>query len=222
MKDVHRLVLQLREKETPIKQIAKEVGLSKSTVSYILSKHFPKNRHEEIRAKNSRALHRSPGKARNLAAMRVAAAAYYTGLRSSAKKKWSELLRNYTDTHFIHYIAGLYDGEGRHNSRYFDLSNSNPSIIREFLRFVREVLLLPEEGFRVSLYLHTSLSKEGCVSFWEGITEHPMDGVYQTDSRSQRKVHRHNLHHQYKGTVCIRVRSPMGLAYALKEYSYAH
>lgn len=223
MKPIHRTVLQMREQEKTYVEICQETGLAKSTISYILQKHFPRSKNKAIYDKKQRTV---IGRANhflseaNRRKARLKADEFYQQERTKLKEYYLELLRDFPDQCFIHYVSGLYEGEGRHTTTEFDFCNSDPKLIMPFLYFLRETLGFPESRFTLRLALHSSLSKEKCISYWENVCAHQVDAVDQYDSRPQKKVHKHHKDRKFYGTLSVRVKQPNGLKSALKEYTY--
>lgn len=221
MKDIHRKVLQLRENGKTYPEIHTETGLAKSTISFIINKYFPKGKNQALFQKNQRKYCQSETFAAGQAIRRSAADALYEQQRQERKEAYLQKMRGYPDQGFIHYVAGLYAGEGNHHSKAeFSFSNSDPNLIRALLRFFREVLCIGEEGFSSALQIHTSLSREECVAFWEQECQHSIAYITQVDGRPQKKVHTHNKRRIYRGTLSVRAVKANGLKLALKEYEY--
>lgn len=220
MKAIHRKVLQLREQGKSYAEICQETGLAKSTVSYVLQKYFPAAKNSRIERKNLRFYHQSKEFKEGQLARKQAAGEFYQRKHTGLKEKYLRLLRHFPDQCFIYYVSGLYEGEGAHKGTEFSFCNSDPLIIKPFLRFLREVLQFPEDRFSLRLMLHASMSREKCVLFWEETCQHVVDYTDQYDSRPQKKVYRHNKDRTFYGTITVRVKTPNGIKGALAEYTY--
>jgi len=89
--------------------------------------------------------------------------------------------------------TALYWGEGqRRHSRIIriDFSNSDPGMISLFLRFLREIMQIPEERIKPAAYLHENINKEMAIKFWSKITKIPpkrFRTTTQISRASQRK-----------------------------------
>jgi hypothetical protein len=70
--------------------------------------------------------------------------------------------------------VALYWGEGyknqKRNSKYVQISNADPYLIALFLRFLREVIKIPEEKLKVSIFLYPNINISSSISFWSKIT----------------------------------------------------
>lgn len=69
-------------------------------------------------------------------------------------------------------LAGLmlYWGEGRKKTGRIDISNSDPGIIKIFLRFLREICGVKEEKLAVSLQMFDDQDEAELIRFWGKIT----------------------------------------------------
>jgi len=220
MKEIHRKILQMREQESTYEEICQETGLSKSSVSYVITKYFPRSRNQTIAAKNDRAYKQSDSFKEAQNVRHAAARERYRSEHASLKALYLEKLRSFPDQYLVYYVAGLYAGEGSHHGTEFSFCNSDPALILAFLRLLREVLGFPEDRFTLRLALHKSMPTQECSSYWEEVCGRPMDAINQHDARSQQKVHKHHKNRRYYGTLHIRVREPNGLKSALRKYSY--
>ncbi|MBI2552143.1 hypothetical protein HYW17_02485 [Candidatus Uhrbacteria bacterium] len=118
--------------------------------------------------------------------------------------------------------AALYWGEGtksehsRKNIRVA-IANSDPRLIALFMRFVREVLNVPDELIRAQIQVHPNLDIEEAKIFWSKVTKLPVDIFYitqQLSSASRLKRPKRSLPF---GTVSIRINKRV-LFYRIKGY----
>jgi hypothetical protein len=72
-------------------------------------------------------------------------------------------------------IAGvaLYAGEGFKGAGAVGFTNSDPQMVRLFMRWFRSFYEVDESRLRVRLYLHQGLDLEAAVSFWSDVTAIP-------------------------------------------------
>ena len=109
--------------------------------------------------------------------------------------------------------AALYWGEGqkRHEGKrvspHIAFTNSEPDMIRFFLRFVREILGIPEEKIKGLVHIYPNIVKTDAVSFWSQATGLPEANFSTTVnvSRSSRGKRAANL--LPNGTLTLRVSS---------------
>jgi len=79
--------------------------------------------------------------------------------------------------------VSLYWGEGtksennRGNLR-LAFSNSDPDMIKVFLRFLREILEVKEEKIRAGIHIYSSINPDEARRFWSGVTKLPVSRFY--------------------------------------------
>lgn len=60
----------------------------------------------------------------------------------------------------------LYLGEGAKTKNTVDLANSDPVILRLFVKYLRKICAVDEQKIRVYLYCFENQNTEGLISFW--------------------------------------------------------
>ncbi|HEY4506032.1 MAG TPA: hypothetical protein VJJ24_01105 [Candidatus Paceibacterota bacterium] len=147
-------------------EIAKELGIAKSTISYWLSKD------PETREFNIKMLAENIPK--NLA--RLAA-----GRAANIKKwdKWREVAKAEARAEFdlfFHdplFTAGLmlYWGEGDSNPKNaLRLSNINPQLVACYMAFLRKFVKVPEDKIKIGLILYKDINDERAKAYWQKVT----------------------------------------------------
>ena len=83
--------------------------------------------------------------------------------------------------------ASLYWGEGwkRGTTHLVELANSDPDMVALYLRFLREILQVPEEKLRVSIHVHPNVSTQSAIKFWSKITKIPKERFHITTQISR-------------------------------------
>jgi hypothetical protein len=83
--------------------------------------------------------------------------------------------------------AALYWGEGwkRGNTHFVELANSDPDMITLYLRFLREILQVPEEKLRVNILVHPNVNTQSAIKFWSKITKIPKERFHITHQISR-------------------------------------
>ena len=73
-------------------------------------------------------------------------------------------------------IAGimLYWAEGARGGNTVDFANSDPQMIRLFLKFLRRICGVKEERLRVYLYVYAKSSVDAAKEYWHNVTGIPM------------------------------------------------
>ncbi len=156
-KEDKQKALELRKKGYSYSQIKEKLGLSKSTLSGWLSDYpLSAKRIQMLRDKNPRRIEK---------------------FRNTMKKKKDERLEKVYDkvgkdigvfSKKDIFVAGwfLYWGEGlKTSSPTFGLSNTDPNMIRFFLRWV-EILGVPKEKVTITLHLYSDMDINKEIYFW--------------------------------------------------------
>lgn len=105
--------------------------------------------------------------------------------------------------------TALYWGEGykkqlKSHSPYIDFVNSDPYMIVLFLRFLREILEIPEEKIKLSIRIHSNISERSTLAFWSTTINFPLSRfrvTRQLSKASKGKRSKNSLPH---GVLSIR------------------
>ncbi|MDD5433278.1 MAG: hypothetical protein PHE77_01300 [Candidatus Pacebacteria bacterium] len=96
-------------------------------------------------------------------------------------------LKSRDDFKLFYTSIGLYLGEGdKRNKHNVKLVNSEPYIVRIFLRFLREICGVNERKIRASLNIFNDVDLQRAVDFWVksiGIKREQLTGVIVRESR---------------------------------------
>jgi transcriptional regulator with XRE-family HTH domain len=84
-----------------------------------------------------------------------------------------ETLDRPTDREFLVAGAALYAGEGAKTDGSVKLANTNPGLLMLFLDWLRYFFDVDEARLRVNLYLHVGLDVERVISYWSELTAIP-------------------------------------------------
>lgn len=167
----YREVIKLRKKGKSYEEIAQTAGVSKNSVSRwcknlklplfaqkILEKKNKQNReilikYNQLKAKRAQIEHRR--------------------IKGDATKQ----VRPLSKYELLLVGAALYWGEGwkKETQRAHSITfvNSDPEMIKLYLRFLSEVLQIPEEKFHASIRIHPNINGEEAIKFWNRITGIP-------------------------------------------------
>ncbi len=101
-------------------------------------------------------------------------------------------------------LAGLmlYWAEGA-KSRYIDITNSDPLLIKFMITWLRNICRVSEERFRVSLHLHSGQNEEQIKKYWSKITGISISQFGKSYIKKEGSGYRKNI--LYNGTIKIRV-----------------
>ncbi len=106
--------------------------------------------------------------------------------------------------------ASLYWAEGMKSERVAPsliFSNSDPNMIKVYLRFVREILNISEEKIRAGIHIYSSIKATEAKKFWSSITGLPIDRFYIVNqiSISSKRLRPFNI--LPYGTAIIKINS---------------
>jgi len=72
--------------------------------------------------------------------------------------------------------TALHWAEGNKRQPYrIQISNSDSNLIKIYLRFLREIVQIPEEKLKVSIRVHPNINSQLAVNFWSRVTNIPRD-----------------------------------------------
>ena len=105
--------------------------------------------------------------------------------------------------------AALYWGEGTKNivgtKLYHSLANSDPKMIACYMRFVREILQVPENKIWPYIHLYDGTTDEEGKKYWSEITKIPENRFYITRQVSRASQGKRNPKLLPYGTLAIRM-----------------
>lgn len=195
--------LALRKQEMSYSQIKKILGISKSTLSYWL-RDYPLS---EQRIKELKRI----GARRNEQAIEK----YRETMHRKREKRLTEIYQ--TQKKLIlplnnreFFIAGLllYWGEGTKCRRDgLSISNSDPSVIRFFIYWLKKSLAIPKKKIRILLHLYNDMNINNELNYWSKILRIPLrqfNRSYIKKTPSTRINHKGGFGH---GTCNARINS---------------
>jgi hypothetical protein len=114
-------------------------------------------------------------------------------------------------------IAGLmlYWGEGSKRGKSVDLANSDSTMIKIFLRFLREICVIEEKRLRVYTYCYSNQDLNCLLNYWSKITKIPLSQFSKPYVRNDYKMVA-GRQMEY-GMIHIRYSDKKLLNYLLKE-----
>lgn len=101
-------------------------------------------------------------------------------------------------------LAGLmlYWAEGA-KSRYVDITNSDPLLIKFMVDWLRIICNVPEGKFRATLHLHSGQNEKQIKEYWSRITNIPISQFGKSYIKEEGSGYRKKI--LYNGTIKIRV-----------------
>lgn len=155
---------ELRAKAWTLQEIADELGVAKSSVTrWVRDVEF------DPTARRSRRTDRLPrGTDHPLRRRKLAEIAE---CHEWGRKQIDEL----SDRDLLIAGTALYAGEGVKRDGEVALANTDPALVRLFLRWLRTVFDIDEARLRVRLYLHEGLDLTAATGYWSTVTGIPED-----------------------------------------------
>jgi len=107
----------------------------------------------------------------------------------------------------------LYWGEGYKNKnvipsqKHIQFANSDPKMVSLFLRFLREILKVPEEKFKLSIRVHPNINVRLATKFWAKITKISKERFYITTQISRASKGKRPSNSLPYGTLSLEVHS---------------
>lgn len=175
---------ELRAQSWTLNEIAAELGVSKGSVSiWVRDVEFvprPRNRGHPAGPKHP---------------MRLKKEAELERCRKEAEQ-WaaSIVTRHDVDLALAMYALALYAGEGGKAEGSVIFANSDPVLVRVFLRWLRSEFELDEARLRVGLYLHADLDLSAAIDHWSSVTGVPAEQFNRPYRAVVDETLRHNRH----------------------------
>ncbi len=170
---IFQKILTLRFQNKGYREIAKTLGVSKSTVSYWLADN---QKSQAIRTNLSEKSSEENGKKLGLFSSEK-----WKAYRKQAAQEATEQFPTLSPDPL--FIAGimLYWGEGDSNPKNpLRISNTNPNMIALFVKFLTEKMAIATNKIKIGLVLYPDLSDSECKSFWSKTTALPMENFMKT------------------------------------------
>tara|TARA_B100000745_G_scaffold49034_1_gene29357 strand:- start:9345 stop:10016 length:672 start_codon:yes stop_codon:yes gene_type:complete len=171
------------KKELSYSEIKRQLGVSKSTLSYWL-KEYPlsERKIKELRKKGWEKGEVSRERFRNTMRRKQEAVD-----KKILKKYLAQFKRINNDSYFI---AGLmlYLGEGdKKNRARIGLANTDPFIIIFFIEWLQRFLKTPKEKIRIQLHLYEAMNIKKETRYWQKVTKIPLGQFYKIQVRKRKK-----------------------------------
>lgn len=107
--------------------------------------------------------------------------------------------------------SALYWGEGSKSERMtstpLDFSNSDPLMVSVYMKFVRQVLKVPEERIRAGIHLYPSTPVDKAREFWSETTGLPKDRFFIINQISRSSQGKRPFNMLPYGTIAIKISS---------------
>lgn len=183
----------LRSEGLSYSAIEKELGISRSTLSFWL-RNYPWSEDIKVRLRQQ-ALTQSSS--RLVAVNRVRKIGFqfqYAKAEEAARKEFSKLLKSpaFVPGIFIYWTLGDKSGRGR-----IKVSNADPSMLRLFLRFLETVCGVKKDRIRLTITSQSDLNNQASEEYWQKELDFKPKNFYKT-----RVVRRKSIENKPKYGVC--------------------
>ena len=190
-----RRALLLRKQGYSLRQIAKNLAISKSTASLWVGS-IALDARAQQRINRTRALSRMKGLETRRNKIELVRHAYYL----SAKDDFARLHPSREQMRIG--AALLYWGEGSKSDRYgMAFMNSDPTLVRVFLGMLRKGFTINEKKLRACVHLHAYHHVQREVAFWSKITKIPQSQFIKPYQKTNTGKHTKK---EYHGCISLR------------------
>ena len=185
--------IELRKNGLSYSEIRKFIAVSKSTLSIWL-KDIQLSEQQKSRLSKLQATGYIGAKKNQSIAL-----SRHKKIREFAAKEAIKLVKN------PFFVAGLmlYWAEGDRRSGRVQFSNSDSSMIKLMMKWFRKFCNVPEEKFRIGLFIHTLHVREDCHDFWSKVTGLPLNQFNKPYIKPTIFSNRKNK--LYEGTCVIKI-----------------
>jgi predicted transcriptional regulator len=198
---------ELRARNMTLRDIATELGVSKSSVSLWV---------RDVRFTPSK---RRTGPQRRPHPFHEAKLAQIAALNAEGVERIGTL----SDAAFLAAGVALYAGEGSKTDGAVKFANTDPSMVRFFCAWLRRHFVIDETRLRVRVYLHQGLDLEAAEAHWSlvtGISRDQFGKAYRAAADPSIRHTKHEFGCVYVCYACATThRSIMGLVRALLSSS---
>jgi hypothetical protein len=175
----------LRKKGLSYSQIMKRLNVpSKGTLSYWFKK-IKLTKKEEERLEKNKIIAQKSGlmKANKKRTARIKKE------NEESYKIGRGLIKNIDNKKLFLIGISLYWAEGTKkqntlNTKIVEFSNSDPGMIKIFMKFIRKIMKTKEEKIRSGIYIHDNIDPKFAKNFWSEITKLPKDRFFIVKSLS--------------------------------------
>jgi len=83
------------------------------------------------------------------------------------------------------YWAEGYNRDTKGKGHEICFSNSDPDMVKLFLRFLREIIYVPEDKLRVNIHIYSNIDEKSAINFWSQVTNIPKERFHITQQISR-------------------------------------
>lgn len=102
-----------------------------------------------------------------------------------AHEKAMKTIFSLSTTEKIIFLAALYWGEG--GKKDFNLTNTDPELIKVFIHGLKEIFNISSDRLRLSIRTYEDLDKNKCLNYWSKVTGVPVEKFVNVNILKGRK-----------------------------------
>ncbi len=184
--------------------IRKSLGIkSKGTLSYWFKNIEFSKKTKELLEKNNRIAHEkglfNANRDRKIKIDRENNDAYINGIK---------LINSISKNELLLIGTSLYWAEGTKSEKInpaLNFSNSDPLMVSVYMKFLREILKIPEIKIRAGIHIYPSIPENKARKFWSSITKLPEDRFYIITQISRASQGKRPFNTLPYGTIAIKI-----------------
>jgi hypothetical protein len=196
--------ISLRKKGMSYNNIRKSLKIkSKGTLSYWFKNIEFSKKTKELLEKNNRIAHEkglfNANRDRKIKIDRENNDAYINGIK---------LINSISKNELLLIGTSLYWAEGTKSEKInpaLNFSNSDPLMVSVYMKFLREILKIPEIKIRAGIHIYPSIPENKARKFWSSITKLPEDRFYIITQISRASQGKRPFNTLPYGTIAIKI-----------------
>ncbi len=177
MRNDKHLAINLRKKGKSYRKIANDLGIPKSTLSnWFTDLRWSRKIKEDLSRKA-----RYTSRRKFLSIVKKQSNEWENkrkNSRNEAREVFSLLLKNPLFISGINIYWG--EGDSKMENGNLRISNTDSKMIVVFIRFLKEILKIPENKIRIGIIIYPDIDENKCLDFWQNITQIPFSQFYKT------------------------------------------
>ncbi|HMB17507.1 MAG TPA: helix-turn-helix domain-containing protein [Candidatus Paceibacterota bacterium] len=210
MRDDKQKALKLRLKGLSYNQIKEKLGIPKSTLSsWFKNLEISKEAREKIKKRHRKKSFKGLLKRNKLQTKKAKERA------KKQREKSKKDIKKISKENLMILGAALYWGEGykrlvrrngiKKTAHPISLSNSDPKLIKWFIRFLEEVCDIDKKDMKVSVRIYNHMNKEKILEFWQKVTGIPKNNFKTRNYISSASKRKRSINRLPYGTAKVSV-----------------
>ncbi|MEF8846933.1 MAG: helix-turn-helix domain-containing protein [Candidatus Paceibacterota bacterium] len=202
MHDDKKEAIRLRKEEKSYREISSKLGVSKSTLSDWLAdkKWSQKIKKKLIKKSKEEADHshlKHYSKKRSKEAARK---------REKDKARAADDINEITKENLKLIGTALYWAEGgKKSNNEFNFSNSDPKMIKVMMKFLREIVEIPDDEIQAKIHLYPDTNQESAIQYWKKVTDLPEENFPSPQTQISRSSKKKRSNRLPNGTLHLRI-----------------